>query len=174
LPELEVEPPPATEAEVVPRGFQVLAIPDVVPPDIPPPSTGVEIREADYLGEGVEGGKATGEPVKVSTESVEAAPTFTPFTVAPVLKNAEEVQRALERYYPPLLRDAGIGGTVLVWFLIDESGKVIGTQVNTSSGYEELDQAALKVGGVMRFSPAYNRDQRVRVWVALPITFVVR
>jgi outer membrane biosynthesis protein TonB len=35
------------------------------------------------------------------------------------------VQRALERNYPPLLRDAGIGGTPVVWFFIDENGRVL-------------------------------------------------
>jgi len=48
------------------------------------------------------------------------------------------------------------------------------TQVNESSGYEALDQAALNVAEVYRFSPALNRENQVAVWVALPITFQVR
>ena len=72
-----------------------------------------------------------------------------------------------------MLRDSGIGGSVNVWFFIDEEGRVIQTQVNESSGYEALDEAALKVADVMRFSPALNRENRVQVWVSLPITFQV-
>ena len=34
-----------------------------------------------------------------------------------------------------------------------------------------LSEAALKVAEVMRFSPAYNRDKKVQVWVSLPIKF---
>ena len=100
-----------------------------------------------------------------------AAPTFTPMTVTPRLRNEREVQNALMKFYPPLLRDAGIGGTVNVWFFIDENGRVLKTQINESSGYEAFDQAALQVGNLMEFTPAYNRDKKVQVWIALDIKF---
>lgn len=105
---------------------------------------------------------------------ISAAPTFTPFTVAPDIKNRSEVQRALQREYPPLLRDAGIGGTVQVWFFIDETGRVQDTRVNQSSGHTALDDAAIKVANVFQFTPALNRDKKVPVWVSLPITFTTR
>ena len=75
------------------------------------------------------------------------------------------------RYYPPLLRDAGIGGTVNVWFFIDETGRVQRTLIHQSSGYDAFDEAALQVADQMEFTPAYNRDQRVKVWVSIPIKF---
>lgn len=183
VPEEEPEPPPPPppppentppppEVTEVPKGFQTLAVPTVIPPDIPPPTAGPEINESDFSGEGVEGGRSTGNAnVKVTAENIEAAPVFTPYTVKPDLKNREAVQRALVRNYPPLLRDAGIGGTVLTWLLIDETGNVIRTQVKEGSGHDALDQAALKVADVMRFTPALNRDQKVKVWIALPIVF---
>lgn len=98
-------------------------------------------------------------------------PVFTPFTVAPVLQNADEVARALQMDYPPLLKDAGIGGTVDVWLLLDPTGAVRRTQVNHTSGYPALDEAALKVARIMRFSPAFNRRVPVRVWVSKQIQF---
>jgi len=101
-------------------------------------------------------------------------PTFTPFTVKPDIKNRGEVQRALEREYPPLLRDAGIGGRILVWFFIDENGRVQQTQIKESSGHKALDEAALQVANVFEFTPALNRDKKVPVWIALPITFTTR
>lgn len=103
-----------------------------------------------------------------------AAPTFTPMTVRPRLLNADEMARLLVRYYPPLLRDAGIGGTVRVWFFIDATGYVERTLVNESSGFEAFDQAALQVADRMRFTPAYNRDQAVPVWVSLDVRFEVQ
>jgi len=112
-------------------------------------------------------------PDEIQTD-VSAAPTFTPFTVAPSLQNMADVQRALVREYPTVLRDSGIGGTVTVWFFIDENGRVLDTRVDQSSGYQQLDDAALKVADVMRFSPALNRENKVQVWVSLPITFQVR
>jgi protein TonB len=163
--------PPPPEVIDIPKGFQTLAPPTVIPPDIPPPSTGPAISEADFTGEGIEGGNSKGTTTKVTAENVEAAPTFTPYTVAPELKNREEVGRALQRNYPPLLRDAGIGGTVLIWALIDEAGAVMRTQVKTGSGHDALDAAATKVGEIMKFTPALNRDQKVKVWIALPIVF---
>ena len=164
--------PPPPEITEVPKGFQVLTVPTVIPPDIPPPTAGPEISEADFSGEGVEGGKSTGNPtVKVTAENIEAAPVFTPYTVKPDLKNRDVVARALVRNYPPLLRDAGIGGTTLLWMLIDENGTVMKTQVKEKSGHDALDEAARKVGEVMKFTPALNRDQKVKVWIQLPIVF---
>lgn len=98
-------------------------------------------------------------------------PTFTPFTVPPQLLNREEVAAALEEEYPPLVRDAGIGGTVTVWFFVDEAGTVRNTRVDESSGHQALDEAALRVAARVRFSAALNRDEPVPVWIALPITF---
>jgi periplasmic protein TonB len=106
-----------------------------------------------------------------ASEDISKAPTFTPFTVPPRLMNADEVGRALERTYPPLLRDAGIGGNVNVWFFIDEDGKVLKTQLAQQSGYPALDDAAIKIADIMKFSPAQNRDKKVQVWVSLPIRF---
>ena len=113
-------------------------------------------------------------PDEIQTEDISAAPTFTPFTVAPSLRNVPEVQRALVREYPSVLRDSGVGGRVTVWFFIDEDGRVQQTQINESSGYDALDQAALNVAEIYEFSPAMNRENRVAVWVSLPITFQVQ
>jgi protein TonB len=172
-PEVQVEDVPPVE---VPQGFQTLTVPTIVLPDIPPPRIGAEIREQDFTGRGVEGGRADGNPElkKVEAEDISAAPSFTPFTTEPRLRNTDEVARVLERTYPPLLRDAGIGGTTIVWFFIDEQGKVVNTKINTSSGYEALDEAALKVANMMQFTPAKNRDQIVRVWVQIPIKFTAK
>ena len=43
-----------------------------------------------------------------------------------------------------------------------------------SSGHDALDEAAAKVAEIMQFSPALNRDQKVQVWVQIPITFSSR
>ncbi|MCY3612341.1 MAG: M56 family metallopeptidase [Gemmatimonadetes bacterium] len=124
---------------------------------------------AERAAAAAEAGEAGGTEVDIS-----AAPVFTPYTVKPDYVNGAEVMRALEREYPPLLRDAGIGGTTLVWFFIDETGVVQGQEVQTSSGHEALDQAALRVAPVFRFTPALNQDKPVPVWVQLPITFTTR
>ncbi|MDH3272273.1 MAG: TonB family protein [Gemmatimonadota bacterium] len=113
-------------------------------------------------------------PPEEAATDISAAPTFTPFTVAPTIQNRNQVVQAMIREYPPLLRDAGIGGTVIVWFFIDENGQVQDFQINQSSGHQALDDAALAVADVYRFTAALNRDKKVPVWVQFPITFQVR
>ncbi len=98
-------------------------------------------------------------------------PDFTPYTVAPRIENEETVRAALASEYPPLLRDAGIGGTVSMWFHVDESGVTQNLRINESSGHPALDQAALRVAEKVAFSAALNGDDPVDVWVAFPITF---
>ncbi|MXY31367.1 MAG: M56 family metallopeptidase [Gammaproteobacteria bacterium] len=101
-------------------------------------------------------------------------PTFTPYTVRPDLSNEREVQRAMEREYPPILRDAGIGGTVNVHFFIDAEGVVQRVLVAEPSGHEALDSAALRVARVFRFNPARDEDEPIPVWIAIPLTFQTR
>ncbi len=126
---------------------------------------GVEspLTEADGAQEG-----ATGPAVEANLAS---GPQFTPFTDPPQITNRDEVIEAMEREYPPLLREAGIGGTVRVYFLITETGRVGERRIDLSSGHEALDRAALNVAEVYRFSPALNREDAVPVWVSFPITF---
>jgi len=113
-------------------------------------------------------------PTDDGVVDVAAAPVFTPMTVRPELTNRNEVIQALIREYPSILRDAGIGGQVVVWFFISETGQVLDRRVSQSSGHTQLDEAALSVASVYRFSPALNRDQTVQVWIQLPITFQVQ
>ena len=160
-PEIEIPPPPEAIAR---PATPVIATADI-DEDITIAPTTFEDNPVEDL---------PPPPEEVTTTDISAAPTFTPFTVRPDIRNRPEVARALEREYPPLLRDAGIGGTVQVWFFIDEQGAVQRTQVNESSGHKALDDAAIQVANIIQFTPALNRDKRVPVWISLPITFTTR
>jgi protein TonB len=160
-PEIEIPPPP----EAIARPATPVIAAAEIDEDITIAPTTFEDNPVEDL---------PPPPEDVGNTDLAAAPTFTPYTVRPDVKNRAEVQRALEREYPPLLRDAGIGGQVLVWFFIDENGNVQNTLVNQSSGHKALDDAALKVAEVIEFTPALNRDKRVPVWISLPITFQTR
>ncbi len=113
-------------------------------------------------------------PEEVARADISSAPTFTPYTVRPDIKNRAEVARALEEAYPAALKEKGIGGTAQVWFFIEETGRVGKAQVNETSGHPSLDEAALEVAGIIEFTPALNRDKEVPVWISLPITFATR
>ncbi|HLU26617.1 MAG TPA: energy transducer TonB [Longimicrobiales bacterium] len=160
-PEIEIPPPPQ---QIARPATPVVAAADI-DQDITIAPTTFEDNPIENL---------PPPPTGTGERNLADEPTFTPYTVAPELRNRSEVQRALERFYPPLLRDAGIGGRVLVWFFIDETGKVVNTRLRESSGYPALDEAALKVAEIMQFRPAVNRDRNVPVWVALPITFTAK
>ena len=155
----EVPPPPAPE-DIAQPGPPVVG--DVDPDITISPNTDLyDDREP-----------LPGPPVLDATERDEID-AFMPRDVNPVLKNGRQVRRLLERTYPPLLRDAGVGGTVVVWFFIDEQGMVQDTRLSASSGYAALDRAALSVAEAMEFRPAQLRGRGVPVWVSIPIVFAV-
>lgn len=111
-------------------------------------------------------------PSEVKAEpSLEDEPRFVVHTVKPRMLNQEDVNLVLEREYPALLKDAGIGGTTTVWLFVNESGQVANALVKESSGHRGLDDAALRVADAARFSPAQNRDEVVALWIALDIAF---
>jgi TonB family protein len=99
---------------------------------------------------------------------------FTPFTDPPVIQNRAEISERLEAEYPPLLRDAGIGGTARVWLFIGRDGSTRDVRLDGSSGHASLDEAALRVALKVRFAPARNGENPVDAWIAFPITFMVR
>jgi protein TonB len=163
-----IELPPEIEIPPPPQAISRPATPVIATTDV---SEDITIAPTTFEDNPVE--ELPPPPEEVATD-LSAAPTFTPFTVAPSILNRDEVIRAMTREYPPLLRDAGIGGTVRVYFFIDEQGTVQDFRVDQSSGHAALDEAALAVASVYRFSPALNRDKKVPVWVSFPITFQVR
>ena len=160
LPKIEIPPPP----EAISRpATPVMALREI--------DTDITIAPTTFADNPVD--VLAPPPTNDGAVDVSDAPVFTPMTVHPEIKNRREVQAALMREYPPLLRNAGIGGQVVVWFFISEEGQVLDRRVARSSGHIQLDEAALQVADVFRFSPALNREKVVQVWIQLPITFRV-
>ncbi|HSM07684.1 MAG TPA: energy transducer TonB [Gemmatimonadota bacterium] len=101
-------------------------------------------------------------------------PSYIPRDVEPRLTNGRQIERVLKQRYPSMLREAGIGGTVVLYVFVDEKGLPTNTQVQQSSGYPQLDAAAAEVVDEMEFSPAMNRDRPVGVWVLQRVDFSTR
>lgn len=99
---------------------------------------------------------------------------FAPYMVRPELLNRNEVRRVLEQRYPNVLRGGHAEGAVLVVFWIDEFGEVQKYEIRQSSGSKALDEAVESVIPMMKFRPAMERGEPVKVIVALPIRFQVR
>jgi TonB family protein len=160
LPKIEIPPPP----ESISRPATPLMATTDIDEDITiAPTTFAENPVADL----------PPPPNDYGEADLSAAPVFTPMTVHPEIKNRREVQAALMREYPPMLRNAGVGGTVVVWFFISEDGTVLDSRVSNPSIHVQLNQAALAVADVFKFSPALDREKVVQVWIQLPITFHV-
>jgi TonB family protein len=97
----------------------------------------------------------------------------------PGLLNALEVQRALQAEYMrgarPMANSSipSPSGTAYFWLWIDATGKVTDRQLERSSGYAVLDQAAARVLDVLRLRAAFRQGCAVSAWVLWPITFRV-
>ena len=114
------------------------------------------------------------QPPASANASAGTERSWVPFEVAPTIRNRDDYLRAVQRGYPVLLRNAGIGGTVFLAVLLDETGSVMRVEVDQSSGHAAMDAVAVEVTrDVARFSPAISRDLPVSVWVRLPVSFVV-
>ncbi len=157
-PEVTVPPPP--EAILRP------ALPVVAETDL---DEDVTIAPTTFEENPVE--KLPPPPAKASR--LREAPAFTPYTVAPRLRDPRRAERIVEEKYPKLLSQAGIGGRVIVWAFIDAKGVVRNCKVHQSSGVKRLDEAAEAAVMEFTFEPALNFDKHVPVWVQMPIVFRV-
>lgn len=72
--------------------------------------------------------------------------------------------------YPPLAREAGIEGIVMIRALVGKDGRVKKAIV-VSGGAETLRAAAIECAMSAVFKPALQRNRPVEVWVMMPIEF---
>lgn len=104
------------------------------------------------------------DPVQTLT----GEPSFTPYIVAPEIRNWAEVANAIR---------GGTEGTgrLVAWVYVDERGGVRNTRIIESSGVDQLDEVvAASFTQLAQFSPAMNRDQPVPQWVNMPIRVDLR
>lgn len=93
-----------------------------------------------------------------------AAPITPPNFVAAYLDNPTPE-------YPRLSRRMKESGTVLLRVRVSPEGRSAQVELNKSSGYERLDQAAVEAVRKWRFVPAKQGEQAVSAWVLVPINF---
>jgi protein TonB len=124
---------------------------------------------------GVANGVANGQAQDVTNRTAppdEGTYELSAVEEQPALSNGAEVQRQLSRQYPPLLRDAGVVGTVTLRMRVLENGTVDPESISVeNSTHEAFADAAKRVVERMRFRPAKVAGKAVKVWVTLPVTF---
>jgi len=103
----------------------------------------------------------------------ESAPIFIPYDEPPVpIGGYPAIQARL--IYPEIAKKAGVEGRVMIQALIDEKGNVVRTVVMKSLGPNGCDEAAAAAIQSVKWKPAFQRDEPVKVWIAVPVDFVLR
>ena len=75
--------------------------------------------------------------------------------------NKKVTQPDLEEYYPPSSKRLGEAGASVVTVCLDEKAKVTEATIKDSSGFPRLDEAAVKVAKVYRYTPATENGKPV-------------
>jgi TonB family protein len=88
----------------------------------------------------------------------------------PAFANPAEIRAAIEAAYPASLRDAGIGGTVVVDMVVRGDGTVREARVVRSDD-PRLSEPARIVASRIRFAPIRDVGAPVTIHFQLPITF---
>ncbi len=78
---------------------------------------------------------------------------------------------AREIQYPPIAKDNGITGTVLVEFVVEEDGRVTNAKVKVPL-FPECDKEAMRaVMSMPKWKPGKNMGKPVRCYYQVPVTF---
>ena len=119
----------------------------------------------------------TPDPVVVETEIVTTAITTTPMSDAPAststppLVDSVEYVRATPPVYPKESQRRREHGTVLLRVLVDSDGRPAQIQVERSSGFERLDDAARDAVAKFLFHPYEVNGVAQPAQVLIPIGF---
>ncbi len=134
------------------------------PPYVPPPdinvATPVQQTQSTAL-------------TQVTTERAPPPPVQKPVVKkAPAI--AKNAVRRFQPEYPPTSRRLGEAGSVTLRVLVGTDGRVMDGQVQASSGYPRLDEAALKHAlRAWRFDPGTEDGTPVQMWHQVKVTFKI-
>jgi len=133
-------------------------------PYIPPPEVRIQQpappKSPIALSTPVKPEAPTPPPVVRAVEAPPSSQVRIPPVIDPV-KHCEKPE------YPPAARRLGETGTVVLRILIDADGSVIASEVDTSSGYKRLDEAARRGLSLCRFKPGTVDGKPEQAWATL-------
>ena len=111
---------------------------------------------------------------------VENMPAFGPCTSMRGDERHQCTQMEIIKYvsgntkYPPIAKDAGIQGTVFVYFVVGKNGKVKDVKVLREVD-PRLDKEAVRVvESLPQFEPGQQRGKAVSVQYTIPVKFIIR
>jgi len=170
--------------EVIRRPIETKIIEEAKPvvPDVPPPAPlptpKFEVPPPPYIPPPeihIQQPPPQQAPIVVTTPVKPAAPTPPPVARAveapphnsvrtpPVI----DASRCEKPEYPPAARRFGETGTVVLRILVGVDGKVISSEVQTSSGSKRLDEAARQGLSLCRFKPGMADGKPEQAWATL-------
>jgi len=173
-PELPPPPPPAGAPEARSTPGATAQVPqEPLPTSQPLPSqltASISTGGPSIPGAGVSGGVAGGVPGGVAGGTVGGVVGGVVGATLPPRFDAAYLQNPAPEY-PSLSRRLGEEGRALLRVLISPEGLPRDIQLQASSGYPRLDQAALQTVRKWRFVPAMRGSEALAAWVIVPIRF---
>lgn len=122
---------------------------------------------------------APNAPTAVLEPRAPAPPGAAPGAAAPAPPDAEQPASNADYLqnpkpaYPPVSRRLGEQGKVVVRVLIGTDGAAQNAEIRQSSGFERLDQAALRTALKWRYVPGKRNGKPEAMWFNVPINFVL-
>jgi protein TonB len=161
-PEIPPPPPPPPEP---PR-----PMPRVAPPQIVVPQVEVEVQPPPVEPQ-VQATTSEPDPMpaQVATPQPEAPPAAQPSANSGAIRTAvlADANGCAKPDYPASAVRNGYSGTVTLALLVGADGKVSSSRVEKTSGYRELDKAAVNALSLCRFKPAMNNGVAEAGWAQI-------
>jgi TonB family protein len=168
------EPAPAQEARPEPPAapLQEVKAPEPAPQETAPQSSAPAEAEAPPV-----------SPPPVSAEPQEAPAVAPPAPATPSVKEGDLVRvgpgvrppvlvSLTKPEYPAMARRLKVEGTVIVSLLVDETGRVLETRLDSGvSQNVGINEAAIAAARSAVFRPATKEGVRVKMWYQLKIPF---
>lgn len=179
-PEAITEPPPPPVPEPPPPPKPEPPKPKPVPPKpVPPKPVPTRPKPAPP------GSPAPSKPAAAAAES-SAGPSGTETAAVPrapsapvdpdrprVIGKVDYLGKRPQPEYPRMSQRRGEQGRVIVRVLISPEGRVLEAMVQKSSGYERLDEAAVRAVRSARFRPYTENGHAYRALADIPFDFVL-
>ena len=173
-------PPPQPPPKVKPQPVQQKPQPVPLSTPLPPPPMPLAVPSAQPSPNAVTGATTPQPPAPPIAAPVSEAPSVSPAPPAPPAPPRIQLPDSNADYlnnrppvYPPLSRRLGEQGQVVVRVFIGTDGKASRAELRTSSGFDRLDQAALRTAQEWTYVPGKVNGEPKAMWFNVPIRFVL-
>ena len=155
-------PQPTLPATPLPAPRIVVPMPEV-PPTTAPPQNQVTTTMASE--------PAPTQPATHTSEPGPTTPATGAATPAATVRAAALADGCVKPAYPAQAARNGDSGTVTLALLVGVDGRVSGSRIVRSSGFKELDKAAVTALSLCAFKPAMQGDVAQTGWASIAYEF---